>query len=98
MGEKQVFVECGGLAFGACANAHRQGEPRKRGEGAEGLAVKSERHKGGPRGHDAVAKLLGEPMAPVGGADFGDGEASRGDHQLRTAYCAARGVQLEAVV
>mgnify|MGYP000897510191 CR=1 FL=1 len=42
----------------------------------DGIAVKDQRHQGGSGREHAQAKLLCHPVAKVGGANFGDGQAT----------------------
>ena len=72
---------------------------RQAGQGRERrphFGAKGERHQGRAGGHQRQAKLLGDAVAKIGSANFGNRQAAGGDHQRARLHRAARGVDLVA--
>ena len=80
MREQQIFFKHCALLAHAGADVHRQGQTRQRRKRLPIGGVEGERHQRGSGRDDFQSKLLGEAVAQVGSANFGNGQAACGHH------------------
>ena len=78
--EKQVFVKPHAGFFCASLNADGQGQARQTCIRCPLFVVKGERDQAWPSCDQTQAKLLGDAVAKIGGANFGNGQTASGNH------------------
>ena len=77
MCEENVFAECGAAAADGCIER----DAAQFTESAPFLVFEHEWNEAGARLRNGEAKLAGDPVAEVGGADFGNRESACCDHK-----------------
>src|SRR5881396_3143516 len=77
MCEEDVFAKCGAAAADGCIERHAA----EFSESAPFLVFEHEWNQAGARLRNGEAKLAGDPVAEVGGADFGNRESACRDHK-----------------